>query len=116
MTRLNAVLNAPDLREAHNICLPLLSAWQTDLAQNEALCRACQRIADTEQTLDGTQRRVLEHQLREFRLAGVALEPARKARVFNIKRGRGAGRRCQRGHGVRSPVRVSRSFISPDAS
>jgi oligopeptidase A len=77
---LNAVMNAPDLREAYNACLPLLSAWQTDLAQNETLCRACQRIADTDQTLDATQRRVLEHRLREFRLAGVALEPARKAR------------------------------------
>jgi oligopeptidase A len=77
---LNAVMNAADLREAYNACLPLLSAWQTDLAQNEALCRACQLIADTDQTLDATQRRVLEHRLRDFRLAGVALEPARKAR------------------------------------
>ena len=46
VSHLNAVLNSPDLREAYNACLPLLSAWQTDLAQNEALCRACQRIAD----------------------------------------------------------------------
>ncbi len=38
VSHLNAVMNAPDLREAYNACLPLLSAWQTDLAQNEALC------------------------------------------------------------------------------
>ncbi|HEY1900033.1 MAG TPA: M3 family metallopeptidase [Steroidobacteraceae bacterium] len=81
---LNAVLNAPDLREAYNACLSLLSAWQTDLAQNEALCGACQRIADTDRALDTTQRRVLEHRLREFRLAGVALEPARKARFKEL--------------------------------
>src|SRR5580692_1302202 len=81
---LNAVMNAPDLREAYNACLPLLSAWQTDLAQNEALCRACQRIADTDHTLDATQRRVLEHRLREFRLAGVALDPVRKARFKEL--------------------------------
>ena len=84
VNHLNAVMNAPDLREAYNACLPLLSAWQTDLAQNEALCRACQRIADTDQTLDATQRRVLEHRLREFRLAGVALDPARKARFKEL--------------------------------
>ncbi|HEY4338651.1 MAG TPA: M3 family metallopeptidase [Steroidobacteraceae bacterium] len=80
VNHLNAVMNAPELREAYTACLPLLSAWQTDLAQNEALCRACQRIADTDQTLDATQRRVLEYRLREFRLAGVALEPQAKAR------------------------------------
>jgi oligopeptidase A len=84
VNHLNAVMNAPDLREAYNACLPLLSAWQTDLAQNEALCRACQRIADTDQTLDATQRRVLEHRLREFRLAGVALDPQRKARFKEL--------------------------------
>ncbi len=81
---LNAVMNAQDLREAYNACLPLLSAWQTDLAQNEALCAACQRIADTEHSLDATQRRVLEHRLREFRLAGVALDPQRKARFKEL--------------------------------
>jgi oligopeptidase A len=84
VNHLNAVVNAPDLREAYNACLPLLSAWQTDLAQNEALCRACQRIADTDHTLDATQRRVLEHRLREFRLAGVALDPERKARFKEL--------------------------------
>jgi len=84
VNHLNAVMNAPDLREAYNACLPLLSAWQTDLAQNEALCRACQRIADTDHTLDATQRRVLEHRLREFRLAGVALDPERKARFKEL--------------------------------
>jgi oligopeptidase A len=84
VSHLNAVMNAPELREAYNTCLPLLSAWQTDLAQNEALCRACQRIADTEHNLDATQRQVLEHRLREFRLAGVALDPERKARFKEL--------------------------------
>lgn len=84
VSHLNAVMNAPDLREAYNACLPLLSAWQTDLAQNETLCRACQHIADTDQTLDATQRRVLEHRLREFRLAGVALDLEHKARFKEL--------------------------------
>jgi oligopeptidase A len=84
VNQLNAVMNAPDLREAYNTCLPLLSAWQTDLAQNAALCAACQRIADTDQSLDVTQRRVLEHRLREFRLAGVALDAQRKGRFKEL--------------------------------
>jgi oligopeptidase A len=84
VSHLNAVMNAPDLREAYNACLPLLSAWETDLAQNDALCRACQQIAATDHTLNSTQRRVLEHRLREFRLAGVALDPERKARFKEL--------------------------------
>ena len=72
VSHLNAVMNAPALRAAYTACLPLLSAWQTDLAQNEALCRACEHIAATDHDLDATQRRVLEYRLREFRLAGVA--------------------------------------------
>ena len=84
VSHLNAVMNAPALREAYTACLPLLSAWQTDLAQNEALCRACQHVAATDHELDATQRRVLEYRLREFRLAGVALEPQAKARFKEL--------------------------------
>ncbi len=78
---LNAVMNTPSLRQAYNACLPLLSAYQTDLAQSEPLYRAYQRIAEREgPRLTPTQRRVLEHALRDFRLAGVGLDAARKAR------------------------------------
>ncbi|HEX3835938.1 MAG TPA: M3 family metallopeptidase [Steroidobacteraceae bacterium] len=84
VNHLNAVMNSAALREAYTACLPLLSAWQTDLAQNEALCRACQRIAATDHDLDATQRRVLEYRLREFRLAGVALAPQAKGRFKEL--------------------------------
>src|SRR5581483_106564 len=32
VSHLNAVINSPELRAAYNACLPLLSAYQTDLA------------------------------------------------------------------------------------
>ena len=82
---LNAVMNSEALREAYNAGLPLLSEWQTDLAQNEQLCRAYQRIADTEGPgLDAVRRRVLEHTLRDFRLTGVSLPPERKVRFKEL--------------------------------
>ncbi len=84
VSHLNAVMNAPDAARAYNACLPLLSAWQTDLAQNEALCRACQHIAATDHDARCHAARVLEHRLREFRLAGVALDPQRKARFKEL--------------------------------
>ncbi|HTT03545.1 MAG TPA: M3 family metallopeptidase [Steroidobacteraceae bacterium] len=81
ISHLNAVMNSPPLRDAYNACLPLLSEYQTDLAQSEPLYRAYQRIREREgPELEPTQQRVLEHALRDFHLAGVALDAERKAR------------------------------------
>ena len=80
VSHLNAVLNSDALRQSYNACLPLLSAYQTDLAQSETLFRAYEAIAEHEGSrLDAVQRRVIEHALRDFRLAGVGLPPERKS-------------------------------------
>lgn len=84
VSHLNAVLNSEPLRAAYNACLPLLSAWQTDLAQSEALLRAYEEIAAAESGQDPVRRSVLEHALRDFRLAGVGLAPERKARFKTL--------------------------------
>ena len=69
------------LRAAYNACLPLLSEYHTDLAQSERLYRAYAQISQREgPTLDAVQREVIEHALREFRLAGVGLPAERKDR------------------------------------
>jgi len=82
---LNAVMNSEPLRAAYNACLPMLSEFQTDLAQSEALYRGYFRIAAREAgALDAVQRQVIEHALRDFRLAGVALDAPRKARFKAI--------------------------------
>src|SRR5512139_1016690 len=78
---LNGVANSDELRAAYNACLPLLTAYHTEFAQNERLCAAYQRVADTEyERLRPDQRRLLDNALRDFRLAGVALDPERKQR------------------------------------
>ncbi|HET9268354.1 MAG TPA: M3 family metallopeptidase, partial [Vicinamibacterales bacterium] len=78
---LNGVANSDELRAAYNVCLPLLTAYHTEFAQNERLCAAYQRVADTEyDRLRPDQRRLLDNALRDFRLAGVALDPERKQR------------------------------------
>src|SRR5690606_33348782 len=62
-------------------CLPLLTAWHTDLAQNEQLYRAYETVLRNEgDRLDAAQRKLLENALRDFRLSGVALPPEQKAR------------------------------------
>ncbi len=85
VSHLNAVLNSEPLRTAYNTCLPLLSAYQTDLAQSEPLHRAYRAIGEREgAALDPVQRRVVEHALRDFRLAGVGLDAADKQRFKEV--------------------------------
>lgn len=85
VSHLNAVLNCEPLRISYNACLPLLSAYHTDLSQNVALYKAYRAISEREEHLLGpVERRVVEHQLRDFRLAGVGLDPERKERFKNV--------------------------------
>jgi oligopeptidase A len=82
---LNGVMNSDDLRAAYNACLPLLTAYHTELAQNERLCAAYQRVMDKEgERLDPSQRKLLENALRDFRLAGVSLPADRKQRFGQV--------------------------------
>ena len=85
VSHLNAVLNSEALRVAYNACLPLLSAYQTDLAQNEPLYRAYRTIEAREGgTLDPVRRRVIDHALQDFRLAGVGLPDEDKRRFKSV--------------------------------
>lgn len=85
VSHLNAVLNSDALRTGYNACLPLLSAYQTDLAQSEPLYRAYRTISEQEgSALAPVQRQVIDHALRDFRLAGVGLPAERKERFKNV--------------------------------
>ncbi|HXY97155.1 MAG TPA: M3 family metallopeptidase [Steroidobacteraceae bacterium] len=85
VSHLNAVLNSDALRTGYNACLPLLSAYQTDLAQSEPLFRAYRTIAERDAAaLAPVQRQVIEHAVRDFRLAGVALPAEKKARFKTV--------------------------------
>src|SRR5262245_50886341 len=43
---LNGVMNGDELRAAYNACLPLLTTYHTELAQNETLCAAYRHVLD----------------------------------------------------------------------
>lgn len=82
---LNGVANNDELRAAYNACLPLLTAYHTEFAQNARLCAAYQQVRDTEyDRLQPAQRRLVDNALRDFRLAGVALDPDRKQRFREL--------------------------------
>ncbi|WP_257282799.1 oligopeptidase A [Endozoicomonas sp. SESOKO1] len=85
---MNAVVNSEALREAYNGCLPLLSEYSTRLGQNRQLFEAYRSLADSADfnQLDSAQQKVINDNLRDFRLAGVALEDDKKARYGEIKK------------------------------
>jgi oligopeptidase A len=87
VSHLNAVMNSDALRAAYNACLPKLSAYGTELGQHEGLFGAYRQIADGEEytRLDAAQRRVIDNALRDFRLSGIELEPARRERYKAIQ-------------------------------
>ncbi len=78
---LNGVMNSDELRAAYNVCLPLLSAWHTDVGQNERLFTAYETVRQSEAArLNSAQLKLLDNALRDFRLGGVALLADKKAR------------------------------------
>ncbi|GFE89390.1 M3 family metallopeptidase [Steroidobacter agaridevorans] len=82
---MNGVVNSDELRAAYNACLPLLTAWNTDLAQNERLHQAYETVLKNEGArLSPGQRKLVENALRDFRLAGVALPPEKKQRYKEL--------------------------------
>lgn len=87
VSHLNSVANNKALRTAYNACLPKLSEYSTELGHNRALFDAYREVrerADSE-GLDATQKKVLDDELRDFRLAGVDLPDDKKARFKAIQ-------------------------------
>ncbi|MEP4372062.1 MAG: oligopeptidase A, partial [Alloalcanivorax venustensis] len=86
---LNAVAQDEALREAYNACMPLISEYSTEVGQNSDLFAAYQALRDSDEfkTLTPAQQKDIDNTLRDFRLSGVALPEAQKARYMeNAKR------------------------------
>jgi oligopeptidase A len=81
VAHLNAVMNSPQLRDVYNENLPRITQYFTELAQNEPLYRKYKalRAADAFARLSGAQQKVIDNELRDFRLGGAELPPAEKS-------------------------------------
>ena len=86
VSHLNSVVNSDELREAYNACLPKLSAYATEMGQNEQLFKAYQIIADSAEfaMLDIAQKKIIDNALRDFKLSGVDLDSEKKQRYKEI--------------------------------
>ena len=85
---MNAVVNSDELRDAYNSCLPLLSEYSTRIGQNQKLYQAYLSLSESDDFagLDKAQQKVIKDNLRDFKLAGVALAEDKKVRYGDIKK------------------------------
>jgi len=86
VTHLFGVTSTPEWRKAYNACLPKITAYRLELAQNEALFRVYEKLAagPAYGALSPSRQKVVRDALRDFKLSGVALPPEGKARFKEI--------------------------------
>ncbi|HKL62045.1 MAG TPA: oligopeptidase A, partial [Woeseiaceae bacterium] len=86
VSHLHMVTANPAWREAYAEALPLLTEYATELTQNETLYRRFQDLAERlPADADPGLAKLLEHALRDFRLAGVGLAADDKRRFREIR-------------------------------
>jgi len=84
---LNAVMNSPELREVYNANLPKITQYYTELSQHAGLYGKFKALRNSGEfeTLTPAQTRIIENELRDFRLGGAELGPEEKTRFMAIR-------------------------------
>lgn len=87
VSHLNSVKNSPELREAYESCLPLLSDFSTYVGQHEGLYQAYLKLSQSAEyaTLTAAQQKVIQNALRDFKLSGIGLSDEKKQRYGEIQ-------------------------------
>lgn len=83
---MNAVVNTPELREAYNTNLAKLTDFYSDLSQDERLYAKYKAIqaSPAYAGLSQAQRKIIDNEVRGFKLGGAELPPAEKVRFKQI--------------------------------
>lgn len=87
VSHLHGVKDSPELREAYTAAQDKLTEHATELGQNRALYEAVQALRDDSAfaALDRARQTLVDDSLRGFRLSGVSLPPAERARFKAIQ-------------------------------
>jgi oligopeptidase A len=87
VSHLHSVADAPELREAYNANLPKITEYYADMGQNEGLFRKFKALRASRefQSLSAPRRKIIDNELRDFRLGGAELGDADKARFKAIQ-------------------------------
>jgi len=84
---LNAVMNSPELRAAHNAVLPKIAQYYAELGQNLELFRKYKVLRNSPEFdgLSAARKKIIENDLRDFRLGGAELPDDKKPRYMAIQ-------------------------------
>ena len=87
VSHMKGVCDTPDLRDAYNACLPMLSELSTWMGQHQGLYQAYKALvaSDAFSALTMAQQKVLTDAVRDFELAGVGLSGDERTRFGEIR-------------------------------
>lgn len=87
VSHLNMVMNSPELREAYESCLPMISEYGTYAGQHEGVYQAIKAFADSEAFANATpeQQEEVRQSLRDYQLSGIGLPEDKKQRYGEIR-------------------------------
>ena len=84
---MHSVMDVPEWREAYNALLPEITGYYAELGQNEAIFARMKALRESPEypTLSPTRQRIIDNDLRDFRLSGAELAEDRKPRFKEIQ-------------------------------
>lgn len=84
---LNAVMNSPELREAYNTTLPKITQYFAELGQNLGMYEKFKLLRTSPDflRLSTARQKIIENELRDFRLGGAELPQELKERYLQIQ-------------------------------
>ena len=87
VSHLNAVMNSPELREVYNANLPRVTQYYAELGQNLGLYNKVKAIRNGAEydSLSPARKKIVENELRDFRLGGAELPEEKKERFRAVQ-------------------------------
>ncbi|SDV99519.1 M3 family metallopeptidase [Nitrosomonas communis] len=87
VSHLNAVMNSAELREVYNANLPRITQYYAELSQDQALFEKFKQLRSSEEfdSLSRARKKIVENELRDFRLGGAELPREKKSRFMQIQ-------------------------------
>src|SRR5512139_2627927 len=87
VSHLHSVMDSPELREVYNANLPKITVYYAELGQNEALFAKFKALKASPgyAALSAARKKIVENELRDFRLGGAELPADKKARFMQVQ-------------------------------
>ena len=87
VSHLHSVMDSPELREVYNANLPKITIFYAELGQNEALFAKYKALQASPgyAALSAARKKIVENELRDFRLGGAELPADKKARFMQVQ-------------------------------